>query len=135
MLVERQLRSEGSPRRDLGREQFIQRVWNGAEYGGAILDQMAARCFVDWQREYSRWTRTSRAVREVLVRLHEQGLIYRGKYIVNWCPTAARRSRPRGQTREVAGKLYEIAIPLSARRNSSPGHYPAGNDVATRRSR
>jgi valyl-tRNA synthetase len=89
MMVERQLTSEGSSRQQLGREAFVERVWEWKRhYGGAILDQMKRLgASVDWQREYFTMDeKLSVAVREAFVRLHEQGLIYRGAYIVNWCP-------------------------------------------------
>ena len=89
MLVERQLTSEGSAREALGREAFVERVWQWKQlYGSAITDQMKRLgASVDWQREYFTMDEhLSVAVREAFVRLHEQGLIYRGAYIVNWCP-------------------------------------------------
>ena len=89
MMVERQLAAEGSSRQQLGREAFVERVreWK-RHYGGAILDQMKRLgASVDWRREYFTMDdHLSVAVREAFVRLHEQGLIYRGAYIVNWCP-------------------------------------------------
>jgi valyl-tRNA synthetase len=116
MLVERQLRSEGKSRLDMGREQFIQRVWEWRrEYGGAILDQMKRLgASVDWEREYFTMDENlSRAVREVFVRLYEQGLIYRGKYIVNWCPDCGTAiSDLEVKHEEVPGKLYEIRYPV-----------------------
>ncbi len=89
MMVERQLASEGTSRQQLGREAFVERVWEWRRhYGGAILDQMKRLgASVDWSREYFTMDeRLSVAVREAFVRLYEQGLIYRGAYIVNWCP-------------------------------------------------
>jgi valyl-tRNA synthetase len=89
MMVERQLASEGISRQQLGREAFVERVWEWRrQTGGAILDQMKRLgASVDWQREYFTMDENlSVAVREAFVRLHEQGLIYRGAYIVNWCP-------------------------------------------------
>jgi len=89
MMVERQLISEGTSRQQLGREAFVERVWEWRRhYGGAILGQMKRLgASVDWQREYFTMDENlSVAVREAFVRLHEQGLIYRGAYIVNWCP-------------------------------------------------
>ncbi|MFZ1012171.1 MAG: valine--tRNA ligase, partial [Terracidiphilus sp.] len=89
MMVERQLTAEGTTRQALGREKFVERVWEWKRhYGGAILDQMKRLgASVDWQREYFTMDeRLSIAVREAFVKLHEQGLIYRGAYIVNWCP-------------------------------------------------
>ena len=89
MMGERQLAAEGSARQQLGREAFVERVWEWKRhYGGAILDQMKRLgASVDWRREYFTMDdHLSVAVREAFVRLHEQGLIYRGAYIVNWCP-------------------------------------------------
>ncbi len=90
MMVERQLAAEGTSRKDLGREAFVQRVWCWRKlYGGAILDQMKRLgASVDWSREYFTMDdRLSVAVKEAFVRLYEQGLIYRGAYIVNWDPS------------------------------------------------
>jgi valyl-tRNA synthetase len=117
MMVERQLASEGKNRRDLGREAFIERVWEWKRhYGGAILEQMKRLGdSVDWDREYFTMDENlSRAVREVFVRLHEEGLIYRGKYIVNWCPRCGTAiSDLEVKHEEVPGKLYEIRYPVA----------------------
>jgi valyl-tRNA synthetase len=116
MMVERQLASEGKKRRDMGREAFIERVWEWKRhYGGAILDQMKRLGdSVDWDREYFTMDENlSRAVREVFVRLYEEGLIYRGKYIVNWCPRCGTAiSDLEVKHEEVAGKFYEIRYPV-----------------------
>ena len=116
MMVERQLASEGKKRRDMGREAFIERVWEWKRhYGGAILDQMKRLGdSVDWDREYFTMDeKLSRAVREVFVRLYEEGLIYRGKYIVNWCPRCGTAiSDLEVKHEDVAGKLYEIRYPV-----------------------
>jgi len=116
MMVERQLASEGIKRRDLGREKFIERVWEWKKlYGGAILDQMKRLgASVDWDREYFTMDENlSRAVREVFVRLYEDGLIYRGKYIVNWCPRCGTAiSDLEVKHEDVAGKLWEIRYPV-----------------------
>jgi valyl-tRNA synthetase len=116
MMVERQLASEGKKRRDLGREAFIERVWEWKRhYGGAILEQMKRLGdSVDWDREYFTMDENlSRAVREVFVRLYEEGLIYRGKYIVNWCPRCATAiSDLEVKHEEIPGKLYEIRYPV-----------------------
>ena len=116
MMVERQLASEGKKRRDLGREAFIERVWEWKRhYGGAILDQMKRLgASVDWDREYFTMDEgLSRAVREVFVRLYEEGLIYRGKYIVNWCPRCETAiSDLEVKHEEVQGKLFEIRYPV-----------------------
>src|SRR5437660_39051 len=116
MMVERQLASEGKERRDLGREKFVERVWEWRRhYGGAILEQMKRLgASVDWDREYFTMDENlSRAVREVFVRLYEEGLIYRGKYIVNWCPRCETAiSDLEVKHEEVPGKLYEIRYPV-----------------------
>ncbi len=117
MMVERQLAVEGKKRRDMGRDAFIERVWEWKRhYGGAILDQMRRLgASVDWDREYFTMDENlSRAVKEVFVRLHEQGLIYRGKYIVNWCPRCGTAiSDLEVKHEEVHGKLYEIRYPVT----------------------
>src|SRR5438876_3785570 len=89
MVVERQLALEQSNRHKLGREKFVERVWRWKEEsGGTIMRQLrrlGASC--DWSRErFTMDPGLSRAVREVFVRLYEDGLIYRDDYIVNWCP-------------------------------------------------
>jgi valyl-tRNA synthetase len=116
MMVEKQLAKEGKKRRDMGREKFIERVWEWKKlYGGAILDQMKRLgASVDWDREYFTMDdNLSRAVRETFVRLYEQGLIYRGKYIVNWCPRCETAiSDLEVKHDEVAGKLWEIRYPV-----------------------
>ena len=116
MMVERDLAKEGKKRGDLGREKFIERVWEWKKlYGGAILDQMKRLgASVDWDREYFTMDENlSRAVREVFVRLYEEGLIYRGKYIVNWCPRCETAiSDLEVKHEEVAGKLWEIRYPV-----------------------
>ncbi|MFZ0318136.1 MAG: valine--tRNA ligase [Candidatus Sulfotelmatobacter sp.] len=116
MMVERDLAKEGKKRRDLGREKFIERVWEWKKlYGGAILDQMKRLgASVDWDREYFTMDENlSRAVREVFLRLYEEGLIYRGKYIVNWCPRCETAiSDLEVKHEDVAGKLWEIRYPV-----------------------
>ncbi len=116
MMVEKQLATEGKNRRDLGREKFIERVWEWKkQYGSAITDQMRRLgASVDWSREYFTMDENlSRAVREVFVRLYEQGLIYRGKYIVNWCPRCETAiSDLEVKHEEVPGKLWEIRYPV-----------------------
>jgi len=116
MMVERQLATEGKKRSELGREQFIQRVWCWKkQYGSAIQEQMKRLgASVDWDREYFTMdANLSRAVREVFVRLHEEGLIYRGKYIVNWCPRCETAiSDLEVKHEEIPGKLWEIRYPV-----------------------
>jgi valyl-tRNA synthetase len=116
MMVERQVAKEGKTRQDLGRDAFVERVWEWKkEYGGAILDQMKRLgASVDWSREYFTMDdRLSIAVKEAFVRLYEQGLIYRGAYIVNWCPRCQTAiSDLEVVHEEQQGKLYEIRYPL-----------------------
>ncbi|MBM4167219.1 MAG: class I tRNA ligase family protein, partial [Ignavibacteria bacterium] len=88
-VVEKSLAKEGIKRKDLGREKFLERVWQWKEqYGGTIIKQLKKLgCSCDWERErFTMDERLSEAVQEIFVRLYEKGLIYRGKYIVNWCP-------------------------------------------------
>jgi valyl-tRNA synthetase len=117
MLVERQLASEGSNRKALGREAFTERVWAWkSQYGSAITEQMKRLgASVDWSREYFTMDdRLSVAVREAFVRLYEQGLIYRGAYIVNWDPVQQTAvSDLEVNHEERAGKLYHIRYPFA----------------------
>src|SRR5487761_1074575 len=116
MMVERQLAEEGKTRQQLGRNAFVKRVWEWKRhYGGAILEQMKRLgASVDWSREYFTMDeRLSVAVREAFVRLYEQGLIYRGAYIVNWCPRCQTAiSDVEVIHEEQQGKLYEIRYPV-----------------------
>lgn len=87
-VVERGLAKEGKGRHDLGREKFIERVWEWREeYGTRILNQIRAMgASVDWTRErFTMDEGLSRAVRQVFVKLYDDGLIYKGDYIINWC--------------------------------------------------
>jgi len=88
-VVEQELAKEGISRHDLGREKFIEKVWEWKEkYGGVIINQLKRLgCSCDWSREcFTMDAKLSKAVREVFVRLYNDGLIYQGDYIVNWCP-------------------------------------------------
>ncbi len=112
MVVERELVKEGVTRQQLGREAFEHRVWQWKEQsGGTILRQMVrlgASC--DWSRErFTLDEGLSRAVRTVFVRLHEEGRIYRGRYIVNWCPRCQTAvSDLEVAHEETTGKLYTV---------------------------
>ncbi len=116
-VVERQLAEEGLTRWDLGREAFVERVWGWVdEYGTRILEQLEAiGCSCDWER--TRFTLDeglSRAVREVFVRLYEKGLIYRGEYIINWCPRCGTAlANDEVEHEEHRGKLWRIRYPLA----------------------
>ena len=127
MLVERQITSEGTTRQKMGREAFVERVWEWRRhYGGNILGQMKRLgASVDWNREYFTMDdNLSVAVREAFVRLHEQGLIYRGAYIVNWCP----RCQTAISDLEVVydehkGHLWEIRYPVHGDDGRETGEY------------
>ncbi len=115
-VVEKELAKQGLSRHDLGREKFVERVWEWKrEYGGIILKQIrriGASC--DWSRERFTFDEgLSRAVREVFVRLYEEGLIYRGKRLINWCPrcmTALSDLEVKHESKD--SKLYHIKYPL-----------------------
>src|SRR6195952_635372 len=117
MMVEKQLAAEGTNRKELGREAFLDRVWQWkAQYGGAITGQMRRRgASVDWGREYFTMDdNLSTAVTEAFVRLYEQGLIYRGSYIVNWDPVQQTAvSDLEVEHKEVLGKLYHLRYPFA----------------------
>lgn len=88
-VVEQELMKEGISRHELGREKFLARVWEWKEkYGGVIINQLKRLgCSCDWERErFTMDEGLSQAVREVFVRLYNDGMIYQGDYIVNWCP-------------------------------------------------
>jgi valyl-tRNA synthetase len=127
MMVERQLTAEGTSRQQLGREAFTERVWEWRRhYGGAILDQMKRLgASVDWSREYFTMDeRLSVAVREAFVRLHEQGLIYRGPYIVNWCPRCQTAiSDLEVVHEEQKGHLWEIRYPVLDESGNESGEF------------
>jgi len=117
MVVDRELAKEGTSRQELGREKFVQRVWEWKEsYGGQIIDQLkrlGASC--DWTR--TRFTLDpglSRAVRHVFVKLYEDGLIYRDLAMVNWCPFCRTAiSDVEVEYRELNSKIYQIDYPVA----------------------
>jgi valyl-tRNA synthetase len=117
MVVDRALQKEGTGREALGREAFVQRVWRWKEeYGDAIIDQLKKLgCSCDWSRQrFTLEPALSRAVREAFVRLYEDGLIYRDKFIVNWCPGCRTAiSDLEVLPREVQGTLTTIAYPFA----------------------
>ena len=116
-VVERQLAKEHIDRHALGREKFIEKVWEWKkEYGGRIIGQLkrlGASC--DWQRErFTMDEGLSSAVREVFVTLYEEGLIYRGERLINWCPRChTALSDIEVEHEDEKGKLYHLAYPLS----------------------
>src|SRR5947209_1268864 len=118
LVVTRELKKEGLTRHDLGREKFIERVWRWKhESGGQILKQMRRMgASVDWSRErFTMDEGLSRAVREVFVRLYEEGMIYRGARIVNWCPNDQTvLSDLEVEKTPQAGKLYYLQYPIKS---------------------
>ena len=115
-VVERELAKEGISRHDMSREDFIDRVWAWKEeYGNRIINQqkkLGNSC--DWRRlRFTMDEGLSKAVRAVFVRLYEKGLIYRGKYIINWCPRCQTAlSDLEVEHSEEPGKLYYVAYPI-----------------------
>jgi len=116
-VVERNLaKEEGLTRHDLGREKFVERVWEWREkYGSTIISQLKRLgCSCDWERErFTMDEGLSKAVVEVFVRLYEKGLIYRGKYIINWCPRCLTAlSDEEAIHQEHDGNLWYIRYPI-----------------------
>jgi valyl-tRNA synthetase len=116
VVVERQLAQQGVTRIQLGRQEFERRVWQWKEHAGGTIQKQMRRegISVDWSRErFTLDPGLSRAVREVFVRLYEEGLISRGAYIVNWCPyDQTSLSDLEAPKREVKGHLWYIAYPI-----------------------
>jgi valyl-tRNA synthetase len=121
MVVERELAKEGLSRLQLGREKFLEKVWEWKEvYQKRIDDQMkrlGSSC--DWSRErFTMDPGLSRAVREAFVRLYEKGLIYRGEYMVNWCPRChTALSDLETVHQDTEGSLWHIRYPVTADRS------------------
>ncbi len=117
-VVERQLRQEGLTRDQIGRDAFVERVWKWRrESGGTIIRQLrtlGASC--DWKRErFTLDPGLSNAVREVFCQLYEAGLVYRGDYIINWCPRCRTAlSDLEVEYQERNGKLWHIRYPLAS---------------------
>lgn len=115
-VVERFLLAEGKTRQQVGRERFIQRVWQWKQESGSTiinqLKQLGASC--DWSRlRFTLDEGLSRAVREVFVRLYEEGLIYRGERLINWCPRCLTALSDIEVEHDLTkGKLYHILYPL-----------------------
>ncbi|MBI4358651.1 MAG: valine--tRNA ligase, partial [Candidatus Omnitrophica bacterium] len=116
-VVEKKLAKEGRNRHQLGREKFVAEVWKWKnEYGSTIVNQLrrlGASC--DWTRErFTMDEGLSRAVREAFVTLYERGLIYRGDYIINWCPRCQTAlSDEEAVHQEIEGALYYIKYPIA----------------------
>jgi len=117
MVVERQLNAEGKTRHDLGREAFIDKIWEWKEHSGGTITSQMRRLGTspDWDREvFTMDENLSKAVTEVFVRLHDDGLIYRGKRLVNWDPvlhTAV--SDLEVLNEEEAGHMWHMRYPLA----------------------
>ena len=115
-VVEKQLSEQGLSRHALGREKFIERVWEWKrQSGGTIINQLkklGASC--DWSRErFTMDEGLSEAVKEVFVRLYQEGLIYRSHYIINWCPRCQTAlSDLEVEHHEILGKLYHLKYPM-----------------------
>jgi len=115
-VVERQLANEGTNRHDIGRKEFVERVWKWKEEsGGTIIKQLkrlGSSC--DWDRErFTMDEGLSEAVKEVFVRLYNEGLIYRDNYIINWCPRChTALSDLEVDPVETKGALYHIRYPI-----------------------
>ena len=133
MIVEKELKkTEKKSRHDLGREEFLKRVWAWKEkYGSRIGEQhQALGASLDWERErFTMDEGLSRAVREVFVRLHEEGLIYREKKLINWCPDCRTALSDLEVEHEEAhaGELWSLRVPARRRhaaRSSSPRRGP-----------
>ena len=140
VVVERELAKEGIDRREMGREAFLERVWQWKEqYGGRIVEQMQAlgnSC--DWDRlRFTMDEGLSQAVRVAFVRMYDDGLIYRGERIINWCPQRpARRCRDSEVEHEdVDGELVTFRYELVRRQRARRRRDHAGRDHARRHGR
>jgi len=115
-VVEKKLAAEGKDRHQLGRDKFVEEVWQWRqEYGGAIINQLkrlGASC--DWERErFTMDEGLSKAVRKVFVDLYHQGLIYRGNYIINWCPRCLTALADlEVEHEELDGNLWHVRYPF-----------------------
>jgi valyl-tRNA synthetase len=118
-ILDKQLKDEGKTRKDLGRENYLTRAWQWKEEsGGTIVSQLRRLGLsVDWSRErFTMDEGLSKAVLEAFVQLYEEGLIYRGEYLVNWCPaTQSAVSDLEVDNQEVNGHLWHFRYPLSDR--------------------
>jgi valyl-tRNA synthetase len=116
-ILEKQIKAEGASKDDLGRDAFFERAWAWkAESGGTIVGQLRRLGYsVDWGRErFTLDAQLNRSVVEAFVKLHGHGLIYRGEYLVNWCPASGSAvSDLEVETREVDGYLWHFRYPLS----------------------
>ncbi len=132
-VVERQLAAEGMTRDDLGRHAFVERVWEWVGVTGPrILDQLRSMgCSFDTTRTaFTLDEGLSAAVREVFVRLYEKGLIYRGNYIINWCPRCLTAlSDEEAEATETTGQLWHLRYPIRGEREGGGGRGSAINGL------
>ena len=116
-ILEKQIKAEGGSKDDLGRDAFLERAWAWKEEsGGTIVGQLRRLGYsVDWRRErFTLDPGLNKAVVEAFVRLHEQGLIYRGEYLVNWCPASGSAvSDLEVEMKELDGHLWHFRYPLT----------------------
>jgi valyl-tRNA synthetase len=116
-VIERKLAAEGTDRRALGREKFVERAWSWKKESGSTITRQLARLGVscDWERErFTMDEGLSRAVREVFVTLYEEGLVYRDRYLINWCPRCRTAlSDLEAEHQETAGSLYYLRYPYA----------------------
>jgi valyl-tRNA synthetase len=116
-ILEKQLKAEGKKRSDIGREEFLKRAWAWKEESGSTIvgQQRRLGISVDWSRErFTMDEGLSKAVLEAFIRLHQEGLIYRGNYLVNWCPASQSAvSDLEVENKEVNGNLWHFRYPLS----------------------
>ncbi|ACA99214.1 MULTISPECIES: valine--tRNA ligase [Cyanophyceae] len=116
-LVEKQIKAEGKTRYDLGREKFLEKAWEWkAESGGAIINQLKRLGLsADWTRErFTLDENLCEAVKKAFITLYEEGLIYRGNYLVNWCPESQSAvSDLEVENKEIDGHLWHFRYPLS----------------------
>ena len=115
-VVEKQLLAEGKTKEELGREEFLKKVWEWKEYsGGAIVHQMRKLGISPaWSRQrFTMDDGLKRAVKKIFVKLYEEGLIYRGNYMVNWCTHDGALSDIEVEHKDVDGKFYHIKYPFS----------------------
>ena len=116
-ILEKQLKAEGKTRDDVGREEFLKKAWQWkAESGGTIVNQLKRLgVSADWTRErFTLDDGLSAAVLAAFVRLHQDGMIYRGQYLVNWCPASQSAvSDLEVENKETNGSLWYFRYPLS----------------------
>ena len=121
-VVERQLHAEGINRQEIGREEFIKRVWKWREESGGTINHQLSKLgsSLDWERDrFTMDEGLSKAVREVFVSLYEDGLIYKGDYIINWCPRCTTAlSDLEVEHQETQGHLYNIKYQFKNSKNS-----------------